>query len=93
MTCELYEDVKIVHDAILHLYAMVETLEKECMVRDGNKPATELFIRINSLKSEINKIASDYEHILRRADIDHFGPLSEYVRPYLGFNTDDYEIH
>lgn len=88
MTCELYEDVKIVHDAILHLCAMLETLEKECMVRDGNKPATELFIRINSMKSEINKIASDYEHILRRADIDHFGPLSEYVRPYLGFNTE-----
>lgn len=88
MTCKLYEDVKIVNEAISCLQAMVETLEKECMIRDGNKPATELFIRINSLKREINKIASDYEHILRRADIDHFGPLSEYVRPYLGFNTE-----
>lgn len=83
MTCELYEDVKIVYEAISYLQAMVETLEKECMIRDGKKPATELFIRINSLKCEINKIALDYEHILRRADIDQFGPLSKYVRPYL----------
>lgn len=83
MTCDLYEDVKIVHDAICDLQSMVGTLEKECTIRDGKKPATELFIRINSLKREINKIASDYEHILRRADIDQFGPLSKYVRPYL----------
>lgn len=83
MTCELYEDVKIVYKAISYLQAMVETLEKECTIRDSKKPATELFIRINSLKREINKIASDYEHILRRADIDQYGPLSKYVRPYL----------
>ncbi len=84
MTADLYEDVKIVHEAICDLHSMVETLEKECMIRDGKKPATELFIRINSLKREINKIASDYEHILRISDIDQFGPLSKYVRPYLG---------
>ena len=84
MTCELYKDVEIVCEAISYLQAMVETLEKECIIRDGKKPATELFIRINSLKREINKIASDYEHILRISDIDQFGPLSKYVRPYLG---------
>ncbi len=83
MTCELYKDVKIVYEAISYLQAMVETLEKECMIRDDKKPVTELFIRINSLKCEINKIVSDYEHILRRADIDQYGPLSKYVRPYL----------
>ena len=88
MTCELYEDVKIVNEAISYLQALVETLEKECMVRDGNKPAAELFISINSLEREMVKIVSEYKHILRRADIDHYGPLSEYVRPYLGFDTE-----
>ena len=88
MTGDFYDDVKIVYEAILQLCAMLETLEKECMIRDGKKPASELFIRINSLKREIKKMVSDYKHILRRADIDHFGPLSEYVRPYLGFDTE-----
>ena len=60
MTCELYEEMKRVYEAISYLQAMVKTLEKECTIRDGKKPATELFIRINSLKREINKIASDY---------------------------------
>lgn len=85
MTGELYEDVKIVHEAICDLHSMVETLEKECMIRDEGKIATELFIRINDVKREMNKIVAEYEHILRRADIDQFGPLSKYVRPYLGF--------
>lgn len=85
MTCELYEDVKIVNDAILYLHSMIETLEKECMIRDEGKTATELFIRINDVKREMTKIVSDYKHILRRADLDQFGPLSKYVRPYLGF--------
>lgn len=85
MTCELYEDVKIVNDAILYLHGMIETLEKECVIRDEGKVATELFIRINDLRREMTKIVSDYKHILRRADIDQFGPLSKYVRPYLDF--------
>ena len=85
MTGELYEDVKIVNEAICDLHSMIETLEKECMVRDEGKIATELFIRINNVKREMNKIVSDYKHILRRADIDRFGPLSKYIRPYLGF--------
>ena len=55
------------------------------MARDKGKIATELLIRINGVKKEINKIVSEYEHILRRADIDNFGPLSKYIRPYLGF--------
>lgn len=80
----LYEDTKVVHDAILILHGMVETLEKECMVRDEGKVATELFIRINGLKREIIKMENESEHIVRRADIDQFGPLSKYVRPYLG---------
>jgi excinuclease UvrABC helicase subunit UvrB len=63
MTGELYEDVKIVHDAILYLHSMIETLEKECMIRDEGKVATELFIRINSMKREMDKIVADYELI------------------------------
>lgn len=85
ITGELYEDVKIVNEAICNLHSMISTLEKECMIRDEGKTATELFIRINSVKKEMNKIVADYELILRRADIDQFGPLSKYVRPYLGF--------
>ena len=85
MTGELYEDVKIVHEAICDLHSMIETLEKECMVRDKGKVATELFIRINGMKSDMGKMVSESERMLRRADIDQFGSLSKYVRPYLGF--------
>jgi excinuclease UvrABC helicase subunit UvrB len=84
MSGDLYDDVKNVNEGISYLTGMIETLEKECMVRDKDKPATELFIRINSVKEALKKIASEYEHILYRADIDQFGPLSKYVRPYLG---------
>lgn len=79
----LHEDAKVVHDAILILRGMVETLEQECMVRDEGEVATELFIRINSLKREIIKMENESKHIVRKADIDQFGPLSKYVRPYL----------
>lgn len=85
MSGDLYDDVKKVHDAICYLHAMVNTLEKECILRDKDKPATELFIRINGMKTEITKMVNESERILRRADIDQFGPLSKYVRPYLGF--------
>lgn len=85
MTANLYEDVKIVHEAICDLQSMVGTLEKECMVRDKGKVATELFIRINGIKNEMDKLVSESERMLQRADIDQFGPLSKYVRPYLGF--------
>lgn len=79
----LYEDSKVVHDAILILCGMVETLEKECMVRDEGKVASELFIHINGLKRELIKMQNESERIVRIADIDQFGPLSEYVRSYL----------
>lgn len=85
MTGDLYDDVKIVHEAICDLHSMIETLEKKCMVRDKGKVASELFIHINGMKSEMGKMVSESERILRRADIDQFGSLSKYVRPYLGF--------
>ena len=85
MTGDLYEDVKIVHDAICNLHTMVGLLEKECMVRDEGKVATELFMRINDVKREIEKVVSESEKIIRRADIDKFSPLSKYVRPYLAY--------
>lgn len=83
MTGDLYEDVKIVHEAIYGLHSMVDILEQECMVRDEGKVATELFIRINDLKREMKKMAAESERIMQRADIDRFGPLSKYIRPYL----------
>ena len=85
MTGDLYDDVKIVHEAICDIHSMIETLEKECMVRDKGKVATELFMRINDVKREMTKMVAESERILRRADIDQFGPLSKYVRPYLGY--------
>ena len=85
MTGDLYEDVKIVHEAICNLHSMLGTLEKECMVRDEGKVATELFIRINDVKCEIEKVVSESERIMRRADIDNFGHLNKYIRPYLAY--------
>lgn len=85
MSGDLYDDVKKVHEGVCYLQGMIDTLEKECMERDKGTPATELFIRINSVKEAMTKITSEYEHILYRADIDQFGSLSKYVRPYLGF--------
>lgn len=81
----LHDDAKIVHDAIVLLQGMVDTLERECMIRDGNKPATELYILINDLKNNVVRLEDISERIMRKADIDHFGPLSEYIRPYLGY--------
>lgn len=80
-----FTDVKKVHEAICYLQGMVDFLEKECMERDKGKIATELFIRINGMKMEITKLVNESERILRRADIDQFGTLSKYARPYLGF--------
>lgn len=34
---------------------------------------------------EITKMVNESERMLQRADIDQFGQLSKYVRPYLGF--------
>ena len=59
----LYDDVKTVNEAIAYLYGMVDTLEKECMLRDKGKPATELFIRINGMKIEITKMVNESESL------------------------------
>ena len=83
MSGDLYDDVKKVHDAICYLQGMVDILEKECMERDKDQPATELFIRINGMKTEVTRMVNESERILRRTDLDQFGPLSKYVRPYL----------
>lgn len=85
MSGDLYDDVKTVKEAVDYLHAMVDTLEQECIIRDKDKPASELFIYINTVKNDINKMAHYYDKILRRADIDQFGTLSKYARPYLGF--------
>ncbi len=85
MTGDFYDDVKKVNEAICILQTLVEILEKECMQRDKGKVATGLFIRINGIKNEMGKLVSEGERMLREADIDQFGPLSKYVRPYLGF--------
>lgn len=85
MTGDLYDDVKIVHEAICSLHSMICYLEEECVVRDKGKVATDLFIHINDLKRELQKVISESERIKQQADIDRFGPLSKYIRPYLAF--------
>ena len=85
MTGDFYEDVGKVNEAIGYLKGMIDFLEKECMERDKGKPATELFIRISGLKMEITKMVNESERIIQRADIDQFGSLSKYVRPYLAY--------
>jgi hypothetical protein len=85
MTGEFYEDVEKVNEAIGYLRGMIDFLEKECMERDKGKPATELFIRINDLKRETEKMVAESERLVRAADIQHYGPLSKYARPYLAY--------
>ena len=85
MTGDLYKDVGKVNEAIGYLKGMIDFLEKECMERDKWKPATELFIRINGLKRETEKMMAESERLVRAADIEHYGPLSKYVRPYLAY--------
>lgn len=85
MTGEFYEDVEKVNEAIGYLRGMIDFLEKECMERDKGKPATELFIRINDLKREAEKMVAESERLVRAADIQHYGPLSKYARPYLAY--------
>lgn len=85
MTGDLYEDIEKVNDAIGYLHSMITCLEKECMVRDKGKTATKLFIRINDMKREMGKMVAEGERLVRAADIEHYGPLSKYVRPYLAY--------
>ena len=85
MTGDFYDDVQKVNDAIGYLHSMINTLEKERIELDKGKVATELFIRINDLKRETEKMVAESERIVRKADIEHYGPLSKYVRPYLAY--------
>ena len=85
MTGDFYDDVKKVNEAIGYLKGMIDYLEKERMERDKGKPATELFIRINDLKRATEKMVAESERLVRAADIEHYGPLSKYARPYLAY--------
>ena len=85
MTGDFYDDVKKVNEAIGYLKGMIDFLEKECMERDKGKPATELFIRISDLKRATEKMVTESERLVRAADIEHYGPLSKYARPYLAY--------
>lgn len=85
MTGDFYDDMKKVNEAIGYLKGMIDFLEKERMERDKGKPATELFIRINDLKRATEKMAVESERLVRAADIEHYGPLSKYARPYLAY--------
>ena len=85
MTGDFYEEVGKVNEAINYLHGMIDFLEKECMERDKGKPATEQFIRINDLKRATEKMVAESERLVRAADIEHYGPLSKYARPYLAY--------
>ena len=76
------QEAKVVYTFIPFI---LDILEKECMERDKGQPATELFIRINGMKMEVTKMVNESERMLQMADIDQFGSLSKYVRPYLGY--------
>ena len=85
MTGDFYDDVQKVNEAICYLHGMLDFLEKECMERDKGKTATEIFIRINDLKMETEKMVAESERLVRAADIEHYGPLSKYIRPYIAY--------
>ena len=85
MTGDFYDDVQRVGEAISYLHGMIDFLEKERMEMDKGKTATGVFIRINDMKRETEKMVSEAEHLLREADIEHYGPLSKYARPYLAY--------
>ena len=78
MIFDLYEDMVTVDLAISRLCDMLDLLEKECMHRGIDKPlTTELFIRINGLKQAAKKMEAESKRIIRRADIDRYGPFDE----------------
>lgn len=85
MAGDFYEDVGKVNEAIGYLHGMIDYLEIECMERDKGKTATELFIRINDMKRAMEKMVAESERLVRAADIEHYGPLSKYARPYLAY--------
>ena len=85
MSGDFYDDVKQVGEAISYLHGMIDFLEKERMEMDKGKTATGIFIRINDMKRETEKMVSEAERLLRESDIEHYGPLSKYARPYLAY--------
>ena len=83
MTGDFYVDVGKVSEAVGYLYDMIDYLEKERMEIDKGKTVTELFIRINDMKMVMRKMSAERNRLVRAADIEHYGPLSKYIRPYL----------
>ena len=83
MTCNFYDDVKTVCEAVSRLHGMLDSLEKECIEKDKGKTATEIFIYINDMKNEADKMVEQSKKLMRDSDIDQYGPLSKYVRSYL----------
>ena len=83
MSGNIYDDVKTVREAVLHLYSMLDFLEKECIEKDKGKTATDMFIYINDMKNEVSKAVEQSGRLVRTSDIDQYGPLSKYIREYL----------
>ena len=87
MSGELYDDVKLVSEAISRLHGMLEYLEQECIEqdkRDKRKTASDTFIYINDIRRGVGVMVETSKKMLRAADIQQYGELSKYVRPYLG---------
>lgn len=83
MTCNFYDDVKTVGEVVLQLHSMLDFLEKECIEKDKGKTATEMFVYINGMKNEAGRMVEQSKQLVRASDIEQYGPLSKYVRPYL----------
>jgi hypothetical protein len=83
MTGNFYDDVKIVGEAVAQLHSMLDFLEKECIEKDKGKTATEIFIYVNNMKNEASRMVEQSKQLMRASDIEQYGPLSKYVRPYL----------
>ena len=83
MTFNFYDDVKTVCEVVSQLHSMLDFLEKECIEKDKGKTATEMFIYINDMKNETIRMIEQSKQLMRASDIEQYGPLSKYVRPYL----------
>ncbi len=83
MTFNFYDDVKTVGEAVLRLHSMLDLLERECIEKDKGKTATEMFIYINDMKNEASRMVEQSKQLMRASDIEQYGPLSKYIRPYL----------
>ena len=84
MTGNFYDDVKMIGEAVSHLHSMLDFLEKECIEKDKGKTATDIFIYINNMKNEVSKAVEQSKQLMRASDIHQYGPLSKYIREYLG---------